>query len=207
MPPVNQMVPIGAVPRQQPWFPTNLLHCRELRPGAARPRGRSRHHLPAGISLHQRHHQVAARQFRRPAARERGHAGPRQRRSRRRYRLQRRHAAVELQGRRPPRARHRADRRRRHRQRARHPDAQALFRRRGRRARSSASTAPARVVTAANCFAHIEDVHAIVDGIVEMLDAGRRVHLRVALPHRRCSTRCNTTRSITSTCAIIRWPA
>jgi hypothetical protein len=28
---------------------------------------------------------------------------------------------------------------------------------------------PARVVTAANCFAHIEDVHAIVDGIVAML--------------------------------------
>ncbi len=27
----------------------------------------------------------------------------------------------------------------------------------------------ARVVTAANCFAHIEDVHAIVDGIVELL--------------------------------------
>ena len=27
MPPVNQMVPIGQVPRQQPWFPTNLLHC------------------------------------------------------------------------------------------------------------------------------------------------------------------------------------
>jgi hypothetical protein len=28
MPPVNQMVPIGQVPCQQPWFPTNLLHCR-----------------------------------------------------------------------------------------------------------------------------------------------------------------------------------
>jgi SAM-dependent methyltransferase len=28
MPPVNQMLPIGAVPRQQPWFPTDLLHCR-----------------------------------------------------------------------------------------------------------------------------------------------------------------------------------
>jgi hypothetical protein len=28
MPPVNQMVPIGQQPRQQPWFPTNLLHCR-----------------------------------------------------------------------------------------------------------------------------------------------------------------------------------
>ncbi len=29
MPPVNQMVPIGQVPRQQPWFPTVLLHCAE----------------------------------------------------------------------------------------------------------------------------------------------------------------------------------
>ena len=28
MPPVNQMVPVGQVPRQQPWFPTDLLHCR-----------------------------------------------------------------------------------------------------------------------------------------------------------------------------------
>jgi hypothetical protein len=27
MPPVNQMVPIGEVPRQQPWFPTTLLFC------------------------------------------------------------------------------------------------------------------------------------------------------------------------------------
>jgi hypothetical protein len=27
MPPVNQMVTIGDLPRQQPWFPTNLLHC------------------------------------------------------------------------------------------------------------------------------------------------------------------------------------
>jgi hypothetical protein len=28
MPPVNQMVEIGMPPRQQPWFPTELLHCR-----------------------------------------------------------------------------------------------------------------------------------------------------------------------------------
>lgn len=28
MPPVNQMVPIGQAPQQQPWFPTTLLHCR-----------------------------------------------------------------------------------------------------------------------------------------------------------------------------------
>jgi SAM-dependent methyltransferase len=31
---------------------------------------------------------------------------------------------------------------------------------------------PAALVTAANCFAHIEDVHAIVDAIVEMLQPG-----------------------------------
>ena len=29
MPPVNQMVPIGQAPHQQPWFPTTLLHCRK----------------------------------------------------------------------------------------------------------------------------------------------------------------------------------
>lgn len=28
MPPVNQMVPIGQPARQQSWFPTNLMHCR-----------------------------------------------------------------------------------------------------------------------------------------------------------------------------------
>jgi hypothetical protein len=27
MPPVNRMVPVGAPPRQQPWFPTTLLYC------------------------------------------------------------------------------------------------------------------------------------------------------------------------------------
>jgi SAM-dependent methyltransferase len=27
MPPVNQMVPVGQVPRQLPWFPTTLLYC------------------------------------------------------------------------------------------------------------------------------------------------------------------------------------
>jgi hypothetical protein len=27
MPPVNQMVPIGTIAHQQPWFPTSLLHC------------------------------------------------------------------------------------------------------------------------------------------------------------------------------------
>ena len=69
MPPVNQMVRLGEVPRQQPWFPTTLLFCSSLRAGAARPCGRSRHHLPAGISLHQRDDQAAARQFRRALCR------------------------------------------------------------------------------------------------------------------------------------------
>jgi len=29
MPPVNQMVAVGEVTRQQPWFPTALMHCAE----------------------------------------------------------------------------------------------------------------------------------------------------------------------------------
>src|SRR5690606_40168742 len=29
MPPVNQMVKIGTVPQQQPWFPTTVLYCGE----------------------------------------------------------------------------------------------------------------------------------------------------------------------------------
>ncbi len=49
----------------KPWFPTKLLYCAQLRAGAARPRRRSGDHLPAGISLHQRHDQDPARQFRR----------------------------------------------------------------------------------------------------------------------------------------------
>ena len=89
--------------------------------------------------------------------------------SRRRYRLQRRHAAVELPERRPPRARHRADRCRRHRQQ------QAASRRSSAisastwRARSSATMGRRASSPPPIAFAHIEDVHAIVDGIVEML--------------------------------------
>jgi putative zinc binding protein len=60
MPPVNQMVPIGEVPRQQPWFPTNLLHCARVRPGATRPRRQSRHKR---ISLYERNDQVLRDNF------------------------------------------------------------------------------------------------------------------------------------------------
>ena len=62
---------------------------------------------------------------------------------------------------------------------------------------------PARVVTAANCFAHIEDVHAIVEGISICWRP-----TACSSPNRTissgCSTRCNTTPSITSICATIR---
>jgi hypothetical protein len=61
MPPVNQMVAVGELPRQQPWFPTDLLFCPQMRVGAARPGGRSSHHLPPRISLHERHHETVAR--------------------------------------------------------------------------------------------------------------------------------------------------
>ena len=43
---------------------------------------------------------------------------------------------------------------------------------------------PASLVTAANCFAHIEDVHAIIDGIVTMLKPGGVFISEIALPHR-----------------------
>ena len=44
-----------------------------------------------------------------------------------------------------------------------------LLRRRGRASRSTAEHGPAKIVTAANVFAHIEDIHAIVEAIASML--------------------------------------
>ena len=108
--------------------------------------------------------------------------------------------------RRVPRARHRADRRRRHRQQPRHPDAQALFRRRGRARGAARAWAGER--------GHGRQLLCPHRGRARH----RRRHRRDAerptacsFPNRiissRCSTRCNTTPSITSTCAIIRWRA
>ena len=79
MPPVNQMVAgrRGAAPTAVVSDHAALL--RQLRAGAARPRGRSGHHLPAGISLHQRHDQAAARQLRRALRRVLQDARPRPR--------------------------------------------------------------------------------------------------------------------------------
>ena len=68
MPPVNQMVPIGAGAAAAAVVSDRPAALRQMRTGAARPRRRSGHHLPAGISLHQRHDQAAARQLRRTAS-------------------------------------------------------------------------------------------------------------------------------------------
>ena len=123
MPPVNQMVPVGAGAAATAVVSDHAALLLQLRAGAAWARGRSGHHLPAGISLHQRHDQAAARQFRRALRRVVENAGARQGRSDRRHRLQRRHADLEFPEGRPPHPRHRADRRVQDRQRARHPDA------------------------------------------------------------------------------------
>ena len=65
----------------------------------------------------------------------------------------------------------------------------------------------AKVITAANCFAHIEDVHAIVEGIVEMLAPDgvfiSESHYLIRLARDGCST----TRSIMSICATTRLAA
>ena len=63
---------------------------------------------------------------------------------------------------------------------------------------------PASVVTAANCFAHIEDVHAIVDGIVDMLAPGG-AFISNPITSSAFSTPFNTTPSITNICAITPW--
>ena len=65
----------------------------------------------------------------------------------------------------------------------------------------------ARVVTAANCFAHIEDVHAIVDGINRIDRRTKACSSQSCIISFRCSTACNTTPSITSIFVIIRCTA
>ena len=61
----------------------------------------------------------------------------------------------------------------------------------------------AKVITAANCFAHIEDVHAIVEGILEMMAPDgvfiSESHYLIGL-----LDGCSTTPSIMSICATIR---
>ena len=65
----------------------------------------------------------------------------------------------------------------------------------------------ASVVTAGICFAHIEDVHAIVDGIVEMLKPDGVFIGEAPYSQFHSSIRCNTTMFIMNTCATIPWAA
>ena len=184
MPPVNQMVPIGEVPRQQPWFPTNLLHCRNCElvqlglavdPVIIFP---PEYPYTSGTTKLLRDN--FAELYREASAMLRlGAAGPR-----RRYRLERRHAAFEFQGRRPPRARHRADRRRQDRRRA------AASRRSMRyftpavAARGEARAWPGAGSDGGELLCPHRGRACDRRGHPRSARARRRVHFRVALPHR-----------------------
>ena len=171
MPPVNQMVPIGTVPHQQPWFPTNLLHCRNcelVQLGLAVD--------PAIIFPPEYPYTSGTTKL------LRDNFADLQREATGMLGLGEDDLVVDIGSNDGtllsnfksggyPRARHRADRRRRHRQQARHPTLKRYFGPEVAR-EVKREHGPASVVTAANCFAHIEDVHSIVDGIVEMLKDG-----------------------------------
>ena len=122
-----------------------------------------------------------------------------QRRPRRRHRLERRDAPRGLPGAGLPRARHRADR------------CGAIAIERGiqtvRRffdpdvVERVGRVRPPRLMTATNVFAHIQDVHAIVEAVARLVgDEGTFVTESHYLGD--CSKRCNTTRSTTSISAL-----
>ena len=170
MPPVNQMVPIGQVPRQQPWFPTDLSICGKCElvqlglavdPVIIFP---PEYPYTSGTT------KLLRDNFADLCAESGAHAQAPAAGSGDRHRLERRHTAVELPESRLPRSWHRADRSEQDRRRARHPDASCATSRPPWPQRCEREHGAARVVTAANCFAHMEDVHAIVEGILELLE-------------------------------------
>ncbi|MDO8878746.1 MAG: class I SAM-dependent methyltransferase [Pseudolabrys sp.] len=168
MPPVNQMVPIGQVPRQQPWFPTDLLHCREcdlVQLGLAVD--------PVIIFPPEYPYTSGTTKLLRDNFAEL------QRESSAMLGLTEKDLVVDIGsndgtlisnfqkagnrilGIEPTDVGDIANSRG-------IPTIKRYFGKEVAR-EVQASHGPAKVITAANCFAHIEDVHAIVDGIVEML--------------------------------------
>ena len=168
MPPVNQMVPIGQVPRQQPWFPTDLLHCREcglVQLGLAVD--------PVIIFPPEYPYTSGTTRL------LRGNFADLQRESAEMLGLTEKDFIVDIGsndgtlisnfqkagnrilGIEPTDVGDIANSRG-------IPTIKRYFGKEVAR-EVVAEHGPARVVTAANCFAHIEDVHAIVDGIVEMI--------------------------------------
>jgi hypothetical protein len=168
MPPVNQMVPIGAVACQQPWFPTNLLHCRNcelVQLGLAVD--------PVIIFPPEYPYTSGTTKL------LRDNFADLQRESASMLSLGAKDLVVDIGsndgtllsnfqkggqrvlGIEPTDVGDIASARG-------IPTLKRYFGTEAARA-VKAENGPARVVTAANCFAHIEDVHAIVDGIVEML--------------------------------------
>ena len=158
------MRPLGSPADQEPWFPAELLVCRAATSPSSVTRSSPSILFPPGYPYTSGSTRVLRDNFADLAQRGRDELAARSRRPRRGHRLERRHAPRELPGARPSCARDRADRHRRDRARARDPDAAGVLRRRTRRRRRCVSTAAPRLVTAANVFAHIPDVHAVVDG-------------------------------------------
>ena len=200
------MPAIGSRPAEQPAYPAQLLRCPQCRARPARPDRGSGDPLPAELSLHQRHDADPARELRRARSRRGRLALPdRPRRPGRRHRLERRDACSSnfKEAAPRPRASSRPT-----------PASSPTSAASRRSSRSSTATPSAEVVAQGRqgegrhrrptCFAHIEDVHEVVDAVLELLDARRRLHHRVALSARRCSRRSSTTRSTTSTCATTR---
>ena len=208
MPPVNQMVPIGAgaaaaavVSDQSPALRASAIWCssasRSIRSSSSRrniPTPAARPSCCATISPIS-----TPKSSRNAQARA---AGPRHR-----HRLERRHAALELQEGRPPRARHRADRRQQDRRRAaasrrssatsrrrRRREVQARARRRRASSRRPTASRISRTCTPSSTASSSCSSPTACSSPNRTISSG-------------CSTRCNTTPSITSTCATIRSPA
>ena len=146
MPPVNQMVPIGQVPRQQPWVPTDLRLCRTcdlVQLGLAVD--------PVIIFPPEYPYTSGTTKL------LRDNFADLQRESAALLGLTEKDLDVDIGSNVGDIAKSRGI-----------PTIKRYF---GKAAAKEvlASHGPAKLITAANCFAHIEDVHAIVEGIVEML--------------------------------------
>ncbi len=176
LPPVNTMLPIGQRPTEQPAYPAECALLRSMPARAARARSWIPRSCSPRIPVHERHDEDPARELRRAVSR--GHRAM--------LRLgptdlvvdvgiQRRHAAEQLQERRPPGARHRADAMAKVATSAAFPTVMAFFGP-GVAARVRAEHGAATVVTATNVFAHIENIQDVLSGIVSMLGDGRHVH-------------------------------
>lgn len=168
MPPVNQMHPVGAVPVQEPWFPTDLLYCAQCElvqlglavdpviifpPGYPYTSGTTRLLRDNFADLHAESSRLLGLGADDLVVDIGSNDGTLianfQQGGKRVLGIEPTNVAQIAQSRGIPTLQRYFD---------------AAVAREVRREHG-----PARLVTCANCFAHIEDVHAIVDGILELL--------------------------------------